>query len=138
MITEKRTYIIPLRKVWMKVPQYKRTARAMRAIREYIKKHTKETEIKIGKHLNLKMWSRGPKKPPHKIHVNAIPVEVMEKKKMVGRFIKVELFGAPEENAEEKKETIEKVVEKPKEAEEKEEAPSKEKKKSKEKKEKKK
>lgn len=135
MITEKKTYIIPFRKAWFKVPKYRRAVKSIRAIKEFIKKHTKETDIRIGKYLNLEVWSRGRKNPPHKVHVNAIPVEITDKKKKVTRHIKVELVGAPEEKIEEKKEekkeTLEKVVEKEekKETKEKEETPKEEKKK---------
>ena len=60
-------HTIPLRKKWLKVPKYKRTQKAIKAIREYAKKHSKKDDIKIGKYLNLKVWENGMKNPPHKI-----------------------------------------------------------------------
>ncbi len=67
-----RVYNVPLRKEWLKTPRYKRTKRAVTALRNFLKKHMKSDDIKIGKHLNEDMWKHGIKNPPHHIKVNAI------------------------------------------------------------------
>ena len=82
-----RLYTIPLRKEFQKVPNYKRTSKAIKAIRNFAQKHMKCDNVKIGKHLNLEIWKHGIKNPPHHIQVKA----VKDKKGLV----KVELVGAP-------------------------------------------
>ena len=49
-----RTYIIPLRKEWLKVPIYKRTKKAVKATKEFLQKHMKVETVKLGRHLNMK------------------------------------------------------------------------------------
>ncbi|MDP6293310.1 MAG: 50S ribosomal protein L31e [Candidatus Woesearchaeota archaeon] len=65
-----RTYIIPLRREWLKAPRYKRAKKAVTALKEFIQRHMKKETVKIGKALNHALWERGIKNPPHKIKVN--------------------------------------------------------------------
>ncbi len=74
---EERIYVIPLREKCRVVPRYKKTNKAMKTVKEFLVKHMKIRDrdlnkIKIDKYLNEAMWSRGIKKPPHKIKVKAI------------------------------------------------------------------
>ena len=75
-----RIYTIPLRREWLKEPRSKRTNRALRTVKDFVKKHTKTMEIKISKGVNELLFSRGFKKPPGKIKVevkgNLLKVEV--------------------------------------------------------------
>ncbi|MFH1332245.1 MAG: 50S ribosomal protein L31e [archaeon] len=91
-MAEERTYIIPLRKAWLKVAIYRRSKKAVSTVRSFIKKHMKVDDVRIGRHLNMKLWSRGMKKPPHKVAVKAVMIEDKDSK-----YVKVELVGAPEE-----------------------------------------
>jgi len=77
--TEKleREYIIPLRVEWKKVPRYKRAAKAIKAIKQFLVRHMKIRDrdlnkIKVDGYLNETIWARGIKKPPAKIKVRAI------------------------------------------------------------------
>lgn len=90
MATE-RTYTIPLRKEWLRTGHYRRTKRAVNAIRSFLVKHMKaEPEnVKLGRHLNLEMWKHGIKNPPGKIKVNVTKDDK--------GIVKAELFGAPKE-----------------------------------------
>jgi len=97
-MAEERTYIIPLRKDWLKVAIYRRSKKAVSTVRSFIKRHMKVDDVRIGRHLNMKLWSRGMKKPPHKVAVKAVMVEDKDSK-----YVKVELVGAPEEKPVEKK-----------------------------------
>ncbi len=101
-----RTYIIPLRREWLKAPKYKRAKKAIAAIKEFIAKHMKSTEIRLSKELNEAVWTRGIKSPPHHIKVNLV-------KDDEGK-VTATLFGvaAKETEKEEKKEA---PKEKPKE-----------------------
>ncbi len=84
-IVLERVYNIPLRREWLKAPKYKRAKKAVKALKQFIIKHMKAEDVKIGKHLNLEIWKHGIKNPPHHIKVRA----VKDKKGLV----RVELEG---------------------------------------------
>ena len=67
-----RTYNVPLRKEWLKVPKYKRAKKAVKALKQFLARHMKTeiSSVKIGKFANLKIWERGIRNPPHHIKVN--------------------------------------------------------------------
>ncbi len=83
-IVEERFYTIPLGKAWL-VPPNKRAPKAIRIIRDFIKRHMKlearkegeeeeEAEPKkltISNEVNERVWSRGIEKPPRKIRIRA-------------------------------------------------------------------
>jgi|YelNatPaOPRAMG01_1025707.scaffolds.fasta_scaffold40065_5 large subunit ribosomal protein L31e len=81
-IVEERIYTVPLGKAWI-MPPNKRAARAIRILRDFLKKHMKleargegeeEEEPKrliITNEVNERIWSRGIEKPPRKIRVRA-------------------------------------------------------------------
>ena len=107
-----RIYTIPLRREFLKVPKYKRAKKAVTAIKQFLKKHIKSEDIRIGKYLNLEVWKHGIKNPPH--HVK---VEVTSDDEGV---ITAELFGAPkpeikEEPKKSKKEELKDKLDKAKE-----------------------
>ena len=82
-----RTYTIPLRREYLKVPQYRRTEKASRALREFLVKHMKSENIRIGKFLNEYLWMHGMKNPPHHVRVNVV--------KIPEGTVYAELFGKP-------------------------------------------
>lgn len=87
-----REYIIPLRKEWRKVANYRRAGRAVKAIKKFIARHMKVPEhdvskVKLDQWLNQEIWFRGRKKPPAKIKVRA---------RKEGEIVKVELAEIPE------------------------------------------
>src|SRR3989339_990072 len=94
-----RTYNIPLRKEWLKVPRYKRTNKAVIALKAFLLRNMKTSEIKIGPYLNKRMWERGIKNPPHHVKVNVVKDEK--------GIVTAELFGAP---VEEKKKEAKKAA----------------------------
>lgn len=72
-----REYVIPLRKEWTKVPNYKRTSKSITAIKEFVAKHMKVpnrdlNNVKIDSYLNNEVWYRGAGTPPHKVKVKVI------------------------------------------------------------------
>lgn len=71
-INEERTYVIPLRREFLKKAKYNRTKRAITTIQNFIIKHMKVKEVKLGKNLNEKVWERGRRNPPSKIKVKTI------------------------------------------------------------------
>jgi len=80
---EERFYTVPLGKAWL-MPPNKRAPKAIRIIRDFVKRHMKleakaegeeeEAEPKrliISNEVNEKVWSRGIEKPPRKIRIRA-------------------------------------------------------------------
>lgn len=62
-------HIIPLRREFVKTSRHKRAPRAIRTIKEYVQRHSKIPEVRIGKALNHLIWKDGIKNPPGKAHV---------------------------------------------------------------------
>jgi len=111
-----REYIINLRREIMKVPRYRRTPKAIKAIKQFIAKHMKVPErdldkVKLSKWLNQQMWHRGIQNPLTKIKVKV--------KKEGDNFI-VDLVDIPEKikyailREEKSKQSSEKIKEKKK------------------------
>lgn len=96
-----RTYIIPLRKEYQKAPLYKRTKKAVAATKAFLQKHMKTANVRLGRHLNMKLWAQGYRHPPHKVEVS---VEVVKDKE--GDYVYAELVGVKKETL--KKEKVEK------------------------------
>ncbi|MBX5321719.1 MAG: 50S ribosomal protein L31e [Candidatus Bathyarchaeota archaeon] len=83
-IVEEKFYTIPLGKAWL-MPPNKRAPKAMRIIRDFVKRHMKlearkeeeeEEEVEpkrliISNDVNKRVWSRGIEKPPRKIRIRA-------------------------------------------------------------------
>lgn len=103
-IVLERVYNIPLRKKYQRAPRWKRTNRAVKAVREFVVKHMKSDTVKMGKYLNLELWKHGIRNPPHHIKVNC--------KKDEDNLVTVELVGAPEEKPKEPKKKVVKKEEK--------------------------
>lgn len=97
MVTTDRVYNIPLRQEFQKAPKYKRAKKAVSAIKEFLVKHMKSDNIKIGTSINLKVWENGIKNPPHHVKVSVTKDDKGE--------VKAELFGIEVK----KKETVKKV-----------------------------
>ena len=85
MATLERTYIIPLRKQINKSPSYKRAKKAVNTVKEFLVKHMKSEDVKIGQKINRLLWERGIKNPPSKIKVSVTKDDA--------GVVKAELFG---------------------------------------------
>ncbi|MFH1133126.1 MAG: 50S ribosomal protein L31e [Nanoarchaeota archaeon] len=92
---EERTYNVPLRRVWMNTPRYRKAKKATTGLRAFIAKHMKAETVIICKELNEAVWERGIKNPPH--HIKIIT------RKEDGKAI-AQLFGKPFPEKKEKKE----------------------------------
>lgn len=81
-----RVFTIPLT-ITKKIPRTKRAPRAIKEIREYVKRHMVEKlshgeedeetkkEIWIDYRLNERLWAKGIENPPSKVRVKAIRFE---------------------------------------------------------------
>ncbi len=119
-----REYVIPLRRSWLIVPEYRRAGRAAKAIKKFIAKHMKIPErdvekVKLDIYLNNEIWFRGVRNPPSRIKVKAtkegdiVKVELAEVPAHV-RFLKLKHMKM--HKVEEKKEVKEEKKEEAKEA----------------------
>ncbi|MEK6969655.1 MAG: 50S ribosomal protein L31e [Nanoarchaeota archaeon] len=93
-----RTYNVPLRKEFMKVPRWRKTQKAVSALRQFLIKHMKSENVKLSKDLNEQLWKNGIRNPPHHVKINVTKDEKGE--------VKAELFGVKKE-ASKKKEKAE-------------------------------
>ena len=71
---EERILVIPLRAAWA-ASRTDRAPRAIKAIREYVKRHLKPDRIFIDAVLNEYIWSPGREHPPRSVRVTAIQFE---------------------------------------------------------------
>ncbi|GEM_PF-233500 len=70
-MVEEKVYNIPLRESFKK-DRIARANYAVKLVQDYLRTHTKKDDIKMGRHLNSLIWSRGPKKPPRTVRVKAV------------------------------------------------------------------
>ena len=96
-MVEEKTFNIPIRKEFQKAPKYKRAKKAISAVKLFLNKHMKSDNVKVHNSINLKIWERGIKNPPH--HVKVI---VSKDDKGV---VNAHLFGTNVESKKEKSET---------------------------------
>ena len=105
-----RTYVIPLRPETQKVATYRKSKKAINAIKKFVTRHMKPADaksIKIMNEVNLEIWKHGIRNPPGKIKVNC--------RKDDKGVVEVQLFGKKFREApkvEEKKGLAQKVAEK--------------------------
>ena len=113
-----RTYTIPLRREFSKVPGWRRTKKAVKACKEFLQKHMKSQDVKLSTTLNEKIWNHGGKNPPHHVKVTVtkdsegiVNAELFGVKKKVEKVSKKTPKAVPKEAPviEEKKEASEEV-----------------------------
>jgi len=98
-IVLEREYNVPLRRKWLLVPKYKRAKKAIKTLKDFIAKHMKADNVKIGRYLNMNIWKDGIKNPPHHVLVIA--------KKDEEGLVVVELKAAPTNKKVQKTEKVE-------------------------------
>ena len=105
---EEKIFTIPLREVFEK-PRTKRASNATIIVREFLVKHMKSENVKLGKSVNEALWKRGIQKPPRRIRVHAVKEEDVIYTEILGIEIKTpskEELKKKEEKKEKKKEKI--------------------------------
>lgn len=106
IMAEEKLFIINLRREFLKKPRYKRAKKAVTAVKEFISRHLKVEEVKIGRHLNELIWSRGARKPPTKVKVNAFVEENKAYVELHGYKFEKAVAAKEEEKTEGKKHEI--------------------------------
>src|SRR3989344_3614162 len=71
-MADEKLFTIPLRKEFLKAPIYKRSSKAVRAVKQFIVRHLKTEKVNVGPQLNLQIWSRGKSNPPTRVKVHAM------------------------------------------------------------------
>ncbi|MDI6826263.1 MAG: 50S ribosomal protein L31e [Candidatus Aenigmarchaeota archaeon] len=98
---EERIYTINLRKAISKAPRWEKSKKSIAVVRNFLKRHMKGDEVKIGKSITEEIWNKGSQNPPRSIRIHAIQTEEDEKK-----IIKAELLGVPFPAEKEKKKEV--------------------------------
>jgi len=70
-VVEERVYTIPLKHAWV-APIKKRTPRAMRILKDFMKKNMKTESLIISGEVNEYIWSKGIEGTPRRIRVRAV------------------------------------------------------------------
>ncbi len=68
---EEQVYTIPLRDA-RKAERKRRAGKAVKLVREFLKKHLNVNSVIIDSSLNRKIWRKGVEKPPAKVRVRAV------------------------------------------------------------------
>lgn len=68
---EEQVYTVPLRDA-KRAERNKRSARAVKLVKEFLMRHMDADEVKIDSRLNEEIWRRSAEKPPSRIRVRAI------------------------------------------------------------------
>ena len=93
-----REYNVPLRREWLKVPLYKRSNKAVKALREFLVKHMKSEDIKLGKYVNELIWQHGIRNPPHHVKVKVVKYDDgVVKAELVGKEYQEALKSKPKQ-----------------------------------------
>ncbi|MBD3353481.1 MAG: 50S ribosomal protein L31e [Candidatus Lokiarchaeota archaeon] len=68
-IQEERIYNVPLAREFMKAPKWKRSKKAMTALKDFVIRHMKPEALYIDPEVNSRMWENGIKNPPRKLRI---------------------------------------------------------------------
>lgn len=98
--TEEFPFTISFSKViyGSKIPRKKRAPRAIKHLRDFVKRHARVENVIIDQKVNEAIWSRGIQKPPRRIRVKVVKTEedtaevfleevVKERKKSVAELV---------------------------------------------------
>lgn len=103
---EERVFTIPLRREISKAPKWKRTNKSIKVVRNYLFRHMKTVDVKLGKELNEFLWSRGSKNPPKDVNVHALVHEGIARANLTGHDIAIPEKKEKKEKEEKKPEAV--------------------------------
>ncbi len=67
-----RVYTVPLRKSFINAPPYRKSQKAVKALRDFLARHMKSEDVRLGQHVNEFIWQHGIKSPPPRVTVKAV------------------------------------------------------------------
>ncbi len=98
-IMDERIYTINIRNAIAEVPKWEKSKRGVAVVRNFLERHMKGDEVKIGKSITEEIWKRGNENPPKSVRIHTILTEDEDGNKIV----KAELLGIPFPEEKEKK-----------------------------------
>lgn len=104
-MADEKIFTIPLRDAYLK-SRKRRCKYASKIIREFLIRHMKSEDVKIGMGINNSVWARGIQKPPRRVRVHAVKDGETVYAELVGTDIKL-----PSKEQKKKKEEKTKVKE---------------------------
>jgi len=113
-MAEEKVFTIPLREAF-ELERNKRARNASKIVRDFLIRHMKTENIKIGKSINESIWKRGISKPPRKVRIHVIKEENVVYSELLGIEIKTPSKEDVKKKEEKKKEKKEKIKEERKE-----------------------
>ena len=73
-MADEKVFTIPLRDAFL-APRTSRAKKASTIVRQFLERHMKSEDVKIGESLNKQIWSRGIQKPPRRVKVHVVKNE---------------------------------------------------------------
>lgn len=110
MAEEEKIFTVPLREAFDK-PRTKRANIATNIVKDFLIRHMKSENVKIGDSINKAIWERGIQKPPRKIRIHALKEEEIVYSELIGIDIKTPSKEEVKKKEEKKKEKREKIKE---------------------------
>jgi len=114
MAEEEKIFTVPLREAFDK-PRTRRAKYATNIVRNFLIRHMKSEDVKIGDSINKAIWKRGIQKPPRKVRIHALKEEEIVYAELLGTEIKTPSKEEVKKKEEKKKEKREKIKEERKE-----------------------
>ncbi|MEM5804891.1 MAG: 50S ribosomal protein L31e [Candidatus Aenigmatarchaeota archaeon] len=87
-MADEKIFTIPLREAYLK-GRKERAKKASAVIKEFLARHMKSDDIKIGLSINNAVWARGMQKPPRRVRVHALKDGEAVYAELVGTEIKL-------------------------------------------------
>lgn len=98
-MAEEKVFNIPLRVAFDK-QRNRRASNAIKIIREFLIRHMKTEEVKIGNSINISLWENGIQNPPRKVRIHAIK----EGEVVYAELLNVEIKTTSKEDVKKKEE----------------------------------
>lgn len=111
---EEKIFTIPLREAF-ETQRTKRAKKASKIVQQFLSKHMKAENIRIGKSINENLWKRGIQKIPRRIRIHAIKENNIIYAELMGIEIKTPSKEELKEKEKKKKEKEKKIKEERKE-----------------------
>ncbi len=115
IMADEKIHTIPLRKAFRGGNRKRRAKKAINIIQEYLLRHMKAEDVKIGKSINDSVWARGIQKPPRRVRIHATLDNKICYAELIGVDIKTPSAEEVKEKEKKKKEKKEKIKEERKE-----------------------
>jgi len=109
-MADEKIFTIPLREAYDK-PRTTRAKIAVNIVKDFLIRHMKSKNIKLGKSINENIWKRGIQKPPRRIRIHAVKEEDIVYSELLGVDIKTPSKEEVKKKEEKKKEKKEKIKE---------------------------